>query len=187
MLALPLGIARVCPLLTNSRALDVSQVCRIASGHLGRLLAKQRASWNFTEHQLSWVGRAALWLIMDENDALRSLTLGHNALSADDSAGLARMLATSSGLQELDLSATSLGALERSGLAPIARALGSNTTLVDLVLASNSLGPEGTAVLVGAMHTCAALRSLDLSFNQPGRELALAELLKAHAVSARPR
>ena len=158
----------------------MNNVCRIASGHLGRLLARQRPAWDFSEHRLLWVGRSALWLLMDENDALRSLTMRHNAVVADDANGLARMLATCPGLQTLDLAATAIGALERSALARIARALGANTTLVQLGLASNALGPEGTAMLVHAMNACVSLRSLDLSYNQPGRELSLAELVKAH-------
>ena len=42
----------------------MNNVCRIASGRLGRLLATQRASWDFSDEacRLSWVGRSALWL-----------------------------------------------------------------------------------------------------------------------------
>ena len=161
----------------------MNNVCRIASGRLGRLLATQRASWDFSDEscRLSWVGRSALWLIMDENWSLSALALSGNEVTNEDAPGVARMLATCTGLATLDLSAVALGRLDRPQLQQVAKALGSNVTITSLNLSSNALGPDGTATAVGAMRGCVGLRHLNLSDNQPGRELAVSELLKTHA------
>ena len=160
----------------------MNNVCRIASGRLGRLLATQRTSWDFSEEncRLGWVGRSALWLIMDENYTLSSLALTGNEITNDDAAGLGRLMSTCSGLQTLNLASTSLGKLDKIQLSQVAKALGTNTTVTELNLSGNGLGPEGTATIVGSMHHCLGLRSLNLSDNQPGREMQVSELLKVH-------
>ena len=173
---------------TNAAAADflnnayMNNVCRIASGKLGRLLATQRAEWNFADERcrLSWVGRSALWLIMDENTQLKVLNLSNNIVTAEDAPGVARMLSTCTGLQTLNLGATGLGKLDRPPLFVVAKALSTNTTLTELHMAGSALGPEGTATVVGALKSCAGLKMLDLSDNQPTREQAVAELMKTH-------
>ena len=46
----------------------MNNTCRIAAGHLGSLLARQRDSWDSREAPLTPNGRSALWFITDEND-----------------------------------------------------------------------------------------------------------------------
>ena len=53
----------------------MNNTCRIAAGHLGSLLAKQRAHWDFRERRpLTPNGRSALWFITDENDKVSPST-----------------------------------------------------------------------------------------------------------------
>ena len=101
----------------------MNNVCRIASGRLGRLLATQRA-WDFSDEsrRLS-CGRPALWLTLDENWSLSALALSGNEVTNEDAPGVARMLATCTGLATLDLSAVALGRLDRPQLQQVAKAL----------------------------------------------------------------
>ena len=68
----------------------MNNTCRIAAGHLGSLLARQRAHWDFRKAQLTPNGRSALWFITDDNDKIESTdnavygTLAASALKGDD-------------------------------------------------------------------------------------------------------
>jgi hypothetical protein len=59
-------------------------------------------------------------------------------------------------------------------------ALASNTTLTSLSLNSNRLLPAGTRSVCKALLSCTSLRHLGFSFNEPGVEPALWDLLRAH-------
>ena len=60
------------------------------------------------------------------------------------------------------------------------RGLGSNKTLTHLNVSNNSLLPDGVKIVCNALKTCTAMKYLDLSYNSPGREPALASLLQMH-------
>lgn len=47
-------------------------------------------------------------------------------------------------------------------------------------MSSNNLYPDGIRVVCNALRTCLSLKVLDLSYNSPGREGALPELLRYH-------
>ena len=159
----------------------MNNTCRIAAGHLGSLLSRRRPTWDFNEHRLTDVGLSALWLIMEKNDKLSSLRLDRNGVGnrATDSAGLGVMLTTSIALQELSLASNNLGNL-KAEMRKFARGLAANKTLVSLDLSSNALGPEGVKQVCVALRTTVALQVLNLSYNNPGREGALSELLRVH-------
>ena len=72
----------------------MNNTCRIAAGHLGALLASQRAVWDFRESPLTPNGRSALWFITDDNDAVKSINVSQNDVSSDDVEGLAQMIRT---------------------------------------------------------------------------------------------
>ena len=164
----------------------MNNTCRIAAGHLGSLLAKRRPAWNFSAKSatLTSVGLFALWLLMERNATLQQLVLRGNAVGRqyEDSAGLARMFSTSTALTSIDLSKNEIGALRQTtvGLRQLARGLSMNKSLTDVNFASNELWPEGLKAVCNALRTCTALRILDVSFNHPGREMALSELLREH-------
>ena len=86
----------------------MNNTCRIAAGYLGSRLAKKRPLWDFSaaSTRLTEVGLQALWLICENNETLKTLNLSGNGVGQrnEDSAGLARMLGTSTALSALDLS-----------------------------------------------------------------------------------
>ena len=82
----------------------MNNTCRIAAGHLGGLLAKQRAEWDFQRYPLTANGRMALWYITDENRMVASISVANNEVSSQDVSGLAKMISTCTGLRTLDLS-----------------------------------------------------------------------------------
>ena len=155
----------------------MNNTCRIAAGHLGTLLAKRRPVWDFsaTEAKLSEVGLQALWLICENNFTLKTLNLSGNAVGGrpEDAVGLARMLATSTAINGLDLSKNQLGDL-KTYLRAFGRGLGSNKTLTHINVSNNALLPEGIKVICNALRSCTAMKYLDLSYNSPGREAASA-------------
>ena len=161
----------------------MNNTCRIAAGHLGTLLAKRRPSWDFgsREARLTEVGLQALWLIMDQNLNLKRLSLTGNKVGAvsSDSAGLAKMLTTSTALVALDLSKNVLGTL-KSTLRIMARGLSQNKSLTYLNISSNELWPDGTRIVCNALRACTTVRKVDLSYNHPGREASLASLFLSH-------
>ena len=159
----------------------MNNTCRIAAGHLGTPLAKRRPIWNFSTSRLTETGLQALWLIMDKNDKLTELNLQGNAVGKreTDAAGMARMLMTSTALNSLNLGSNYLGELKHY-LRHFGRGLSVNKTLVHLDVSNNSLGPDGIRAICTSLRTTVSLKKLDVSFNTPGREPALSELLRAH-------
>ena len=160
----------------------MNNTCRIAAGHLGALLAKQRSAWDFREAPLTPNGRSALWFITDENERVESINVSNNDVSSDDVVGLARMIATCPALKSLDLSDNDM---QRLTVIPtewmkVGDALAGNSTLTALNLNSNRLGGVGTRIVSRALVTCVGLQRLGLSFNEPGVEPALAELMRVH-------
>jgi hypothetical protein len=161
----------------------MNNTCRIAAGHLGSLLAKQRADWDFREAALTPNGRMALWYITDENDTVASINVAHNDVGLDDVPGLSKTIATCDNLKSLDLSENELHHLSVDHLPQwrrVCEALGGNTTLTDLNMNRNRLGPVGIRVLCKALLGCTALERLGLSFNEPGIEPMMCELFRAH-------
>ena len=126
-------------------------------------------------------GPQALWLICERNTTLKSLDLRGNNVGRqlEDAPGLARMLSTSTALETLLLGRNSLGEL-KNGLRGVGRGLGANKNLTVIDLSSNALYPDGTRAVCNALRTCLSLKVLDLSYNSPGREAALPELLRYH-------
>jgi len=159
----------------------MNNTCRIAAGHLGTPLAKRRPVWDFSISRLTETGLQALWLIMDKNDKLTTLNLQGNAVGKreTDAAGMARMLMTSTALSYLNLGSNYLGELKHY-LRHFGRGLSVNKTLVQLDVSNNSLGPDGIRAICTSLRTTVSLKKLDVSFNNPGREPALSELLRAH-------
>jgi hypothetical protein len=161
----------------------MNNTCRIAAGYLGTRLAKRRPNWDFSkkECKLSEVGLIALWLICENNEKIKQLDLRNNGVGTkiEDSTGLSRMLSTSTALTVLDLGNNCLGDL-KGYLRPFGRGLSSNKTLIQLDLQNNRLLPDGIKIVCNALRTCTALKRLDVSYNSPGRETALPELLRMH-------
>ena len=162
----------------------VEETCKLASGYLGALLAKQRPHWDFSSNPLSDTGRFALWHITNYNSEVESIRLCENGSSCEDVHGLARMLGTCDKLKLLDLSKNDLGQLLQQPpyWQILCGAFGNNRTLTSLNLTSNGLGPKGVATAARALVSCSELRSLAISQNQPGADVReLAELLGSHA------
>ena len=185
----------------------MNNTCRIAAGHLGTLLAKRRLFWDFTKSKLDEVGLQALWLLMEKNASLTRLSLKSNRVggTVTDASGVARMLTTSTALVHLDLSKNLLGSLKQH-LRVLARGLSANKSLTQIDVSSNGLWPDGTRIMCNAIKSCSSMRrvraillvlysglhvlsririalrcsQVDISFNHPGRESALAELLRVH-------
>ena len=136
----------------------MNNTCRIAAGHLGGLLAKQRAHWDFREFPLTPNGRAALWFITDENDVVESINVAQNEVGSDDVPGLSRTIATCRTLRTLDLSDNDLVKLTviPAEWQRLCDAISGNRTLTDLNLNNNKLGPIGAVCRV--------------SFIEPGTE-----------------
>ena len=160
----------------------MNNTCRIAAGHLGALLAKQRPDWDFRQHPLTPNGRAALWYVTDENETVASINVANNDVSSDDVPGLSKTIGTCPQLKMLDLSDNELVKLT---LVPsewhmLCEALSTNSTLTNLNLNNNKLGPNGVRVAAKALRGCIALKRLGFSYNEPGVEHALADLLRLH-------
>lgn len=161
----------------------MNNTCRIAAGYLGTRLAKRRPAWDFSKQgtRLTEVGLQALWLINEKNETLKSLELSNNQVGtkAEDSTGLSKMLVTSTALVHLNLSNNVLGSLGAQ-LKAFGRGLGSNKNLTNLDVSNNQLLPDGIKVVCNALRTCTAMRDLNLSYNSPGREAALPQMLIVH-------
>ena len=164
----------------------MNNTCRIGSGFLGTLLAKHRATWDFSgkSAQLNSVGLFALWLLMENNVTLERLILKNNGVGKqhEDSAGLAKMFTTSTTLTSLDLAQNHLGALKQTtvGLRQLARGLSQCKNLTEIDLSDNGLWPEGIRPICVALRTCSGMQRVNLSYNHPGRDLAIADLLRVH-------
>ena len=89
----------------------MNNTCRIAAGHLGGLLAAQRARWSFRDYPLSDCGRSALSFITTENKNVEAINLSRNGVSYEDAAGLALMINTCPALHALNLSENELNKL----------------------------------------------------------------------------
>ena len=160
----------------------MNNTCRIAAGHLGGLLAVQRSHWDFREAPLSANGRSALWFITDENKHVETINVSNNDVGEDDVEGIAKMISTCTGLHALDLSDNDLQKLtvEAARWTMVGDALSGNKTLTNLNLNRNRLGSLGVRIVARSLQTCTGLRQLGLSYNEPGVEPALAELLRRH-------
>ena len=146
------------------------------------MLGKQRARWDFTQHPLTPNGRQALWFITDENDVVESINVAQNDVNSEDVHGLSHTLSTCTGLQKLDLSDNDLAKLTvvPADWLRVCDAIGGNMTLTDLNLNNNHLGPIGVRIAARALSTCTSLKRLGFSYNEPGVEFALADLLRTH-------
>ena len=160
----------------------MANTCRIAAGHLGSLLAQQRPHWDFRQVTLDAVGRQALWAIGIENTNVESILVAQNDVTVDDVSGLSKVISSCTSLQSLDLSDNDLHRLtvQMSEWHTVCTALAGNNTLTDLDLSSNRLQGAGTRLVCRALMTSTALKRLGFSFNEPGAEPALAELLGSH-------
>ena len=161
----------------------MNNTCRIAAGYLGTRLAKRRPHWDFSKQgtRLSEVGLQALWLICENNEKIQRLDLQNNNVGSkfEDGIGLSRMLSTSTALTTLKLGTNVLGEL-KGYLRAVGRGLSSNKTLTSLDMSSNQLLPDGIRTVCNALRTCTAMKELNLSYNSPGREAALAGMLQMH-------
>ena len=169
----------------------MNNVCRIASGELGKRLAFQRPVWSFVDDaRLSWVGKAALWALVKSNDFIRGLHLSGNVVGpgmggaeADvDCNGLASLFSACPNLELVDLGHNNLGAFSNKQLNRWVRHIATNHSLTELDVQSNNLGADGVNKLANSLRLCLPLKSLNLSRNQPGgRPEALVQLVKDHA------
>ena len=161
----------------------MNNTCRIAAGFFGTRLSKRRPTWDFSAAgtQLTDVGLQALWLICEKNEKLKVLNLKNNGVGAkpEDSMGLMRMLTTSTALVNLNISNNALGELGPH-IKSFGRGISANKTLTTLNVSNNRLLPEGIKVVCNALRTCTLMRDLDVSYNSPGREAALAGMLQVH-------
>jgi Ran GTPase-activating protein (RanGAP) involved in mRNA processing and transport len=168
----------------------MNNVCRIAAGELGKRLANARERWDFHEHRLSWVGKSALWQLVQENPVLLGLNLSGNGVgpgqewggeSMTDGIGLARLLSTCPRLQSVDLGFNKLGAFDGKSRALWTKALAGNAALTALDLQSNDLGPDGVKAVAVALLSCGLIRRVNLSRNMPGRNVeSLVQLVREH-------
>ena len=160
----------------------MNNTCRIAAGHLGALLAKQRPEWDFRQFPLTPNGRSALWYVTLDNDEVRTINVSNNDVGSDDVPGISKTVATCSNLQKLDLSENELVKLTvvPTEWSMMCEAFSNNDTLTDLNLNKNRLGPIGVRTAARALRNCSGLKRLGFSFNEPGVEHSLAELLKLH-------
>ena len=161
----------------------MNNTCRIAAGYLGGLLALQRPAWDFREAPLTANGRSALWFITDENTEVASINIAQNEVGWEDVPGIHRMVSTCPKLTALDLSENNLGHLVESSKEQWHKMCESffyNRTLTDLNLNKNHLGMQGSRMCCNALRGCKTLKRLGFSYNEPGVEPALAELLRVH-------
>ena len=160
----------------------MNNTCRIAAGTLGSLLARQRPSWNFRNATLTANGRSALWFITNENETVESINVSQNDVTFEDVPGICKMLTTCPTLKSFDLSDNDLFKMVEVPLAfsRLCDALGNNHIITDLNLNNNRLGMVGVRVVANALRSCGNLKRLGLSFNEPGVDPALANLLRVH-------
>ena len=59
----------------------MANTCRIASGHLGSLLAQQRGRWDFSAAPLDPIGRQSLWYICLDNSHVEEILVPQVMLS----------------------------------------------------------------------------------------------------------
>ncbi|KOO22422.1 putative leucine rich repeat protein [Chrysochromulina tobinii] len=160
----------------------MNNTCRIAAGTLGSLLARQRPCWNFRNATLTANGRSALWFITNENETVESINVSQNDVTFEDVPGICKMLTTCPTLKSFDLSDNDLFKMVEVPLAfsRLCDALGNNHILTDLNLNNNRLGMVGVRIVANALRSCGNLKRLGLSFNEPGVDPALANLLRVH-------
>ena len=145
-------------------------------------------SLDLTHNELSHAGVNSLAAALETNRSLKDLNLSWNNLCPADVDSLAASLTRNAALTKLDLSCNRLGdstllfknktslkelVLTGNYLGPataesIGAALTTNTTLTCLVLSVNNLGPSGAASLATALKTNTTLTKLCLSDNNLG-------------------
>ena len=168
----------------------MNNVCRIAAGELGQRLAKLRPDWDFSTHTLTWVGKSALWQLVNENPRLISLTASGckvgpttsaGSESLTDHNGLARLFSSCPRLHRVNLASNALGKFDKKELGVWTKALAGNASLVELDLQSNELGADGVKAVSMALLSCLVIKTVNLSRNMPGRNPeALCQLLREH-------
>ena len=145
-------------------------------------------SLDLTHNELSHAGVNSLAAALETNRSLKDLNLSWNNLCPADVDSLAASLTTNAALTKLDLSCNRLGdstllfknktslkelVLTGNYLGPataesIGAALTTNTTLTCSDLSVNNLGPSGAASLATALKTNTTLTKLYLSDNNLG-------------------
>ena len=92
------------------------------------------------------------------------------------------MVSTCPSLSALDLSDNEMHKLVEvpAQWFKLCDAIGNSSTLTDLNLNRNWLGPKGVHIAANQLRNMPNLLRLGLSFNEPGSEPALAEMLRAH-------
>ena len=145
-------------------------------------------SLDLTHNELSHAGVNSLAAALETNRSLKDLNLSWNNLCPADVDSLAASLTRNAALTKLDLSCNRLGdstllfknktslkelVLTGNYLGPataesIGAALTTNTTLTCLGLSVNNLGPSGAASLATALKTNTTLTKLYLSDNNLG-------------------
>lgn len=109
---------------------------------------------------------------------MRDVNLRGCNLRNDAAASLGHMLRVNRSVQRLCLEWNSLGVID-SGMQLLAEGLSANSTLRQLDLRNNRIGPSGFISLAHALHANTTLRTLDLRWNMGGTAggRALAEAL----------
>ena len=115
----------------------MNNVCRIAAGELGMRLARGRSHWSFDTHKLTWIGKTALWQLVNDNQHLESLSLSDNGVGPPesgtegaeanvDAVGLARLFSSCPMLKMVGLSFNRLGQLSTKRASSDQRTLSSS-------------------------------------------------------------
>lgn len=117
----------------------------------------------------SFIGDAGCLVLarfVKEKTGVKTLDLRGNNIGAEGMKTVAGLLKPPTALEDLNLEWNNA----HLGLAPLAEALATNSTLQTLDLRNNKLGPEASAQLARALATNTTLQKLDLRWNDLGLE-----------------
>ncbi|OQS07351.1 hypothetical protein THRCLA_00637 [Thraustotheca clavata] len=126
-------------------------------------------------------GCAVLGRVLRDFPLKRVLDLRGNRIQADGMVHLASFLKHNTTIITLNLEWNCVGVLEH-GIEALAEALAMNSTLTQLDLRNNSIGPDGATILATGLKRNRTLQELDLRWNEIGSVggHALAEMLQVN-------
>ncbi|KAI9139997.1 hypothetical protein BKA69DRAFT_1039607 [Paraphysoderma sedebokerense] len=101
------------------------------------------------------------------NTTVRKLDLRGNNIRSEGAVSIAQLIKVNSAIKTLSLEWNCIGVWD-TGVKAIADALKMNTTLVELDLRNNKIGPSGVEVLALSLKHNTGLKRLDLRWNNAG-------------------